>query len=109
MANTCMTLKTGKTMYWVSVKSWLEGGLQPRAMTRDLEWGVDVRITYPDMKVKKLYVWMDAPIRYISATKQWAKDKGKIGKILARDDDTSLIHFIGKDNIVFHCLIFQQF
>lgn len=87
-------------------KSWLEGGLQPRAMTRDLEWGVDVPHHIPGHEGKKLYVWMDAPIGYISATKQWAKDKGKNWKKYWQDDDTSLIHFIGKDNIVFHCLIF---
>lgn len=87
-------------------KSWLDGGLQPRAMTRDLDWGVDVPSDIPDAKGKKLYVWMDAPIGYISATKQWAADKGKDWKPYWQDKDTELVHFIGKDNIVFHCLIF---
>jgi len=89
-------------------KSWLDGGLQPRAMTRDLEWGVDVPKDIPHSEGKKLYVWMDAPIGYISATKQWAMDQGKPQewKKYWQDDESSLIHFIGKDNIVFHCLIF---
>ena len=89
-------------------KSWLDGGLQPRAMTRDLEWGVDVPASIPESEGKKLYVWMDAPIGYISATKQWALDQGNpdLWKKYWQDSDTSLVHFIGKDNIVFHCLIF---
>lgn len=87
-------------------KSWLEGGLQPRAMTRDLDWGVDVPHSIPGHEGKKLYVWMDAPIGYISATKQWAADNKKNWKRYWQDKDTALIHFIGKDNIVFHCLIF---
>lgn len=89
-------------------KSWLDGGLQPRAMTRDLEWGVDVPKDIPHSDGKKLYVWMDAPIGYISATKQWAMDQGKPEEWTKywQDDDSTLIHFIGKDNIVFHCLIF---
>ena len=89
-------------------KSWLDGGLQPRAMTRDLEWGVDVPASIPESEGKKLYVWMDAPIGYISATKQWAIDQGDadLWKKYWQDPDTSLVHFIGKDNIVFHCLIF---
>lgn len=87
-------------------KSWLENGLQPRAMTRDLTWGVDVPKDIPGHEGKKLYVWMDAPIGYISATKQWAEDNGKDWKPYWQDEDTALIHFIGKDNIVFHCLIF---
>lgn len=87
-------------------KSWLENGLQPRAMTRDLTWGVDVPHNIPGHEGKKLYVWMDAPIGYVSATKQWADDNGKDWKQYWQDKDTSLIHFIGKDNIVFHCLIF---
>ena len=89
-------------------KSWLDGGLQPRAMTRDLEWGVDVPASIPESEGKKLYVWMDAPIGYISATKQWALDQGNpdLWKKYWQDPDTALIHFIGKDNIVFHCLIF---
>ena len=87
-------------------KSWLEGGLQPRAMTRDLDWGVDVPQNIEGSGGKKLYVWMDAPIGYISATKQWAKDHQKDWKPYWQDEETALIHFIGKDNIVFHCLIF---
>jgi methionyl-tRNA synthetase len=87
-------------------KSWLEGGLQPRSMTRDLTWGVDVPQDIKGSEGKKLYVWMDAPIGYISATKQWALDNGKDWKPYWKEEDTALIHFIGKDNIVFHCLIF---
>ncbi len=87
-------------------KSWLDSGLQPRAMTRDLDWGVDVPKEIPGSKGKKLYVWMDAPIGYISATKQWALDYGKDWKKYWQDEASALIHFIGKDNIVFHCLIF---
>ncbi|MBK8518082.1 MAG: methionine--tRNA ligase [Saprospiraceae bacterium] len=87
-------------------KSWLDGGLQPRAMTRDLDWGVDVPHHIKGHEGKKLYVWMDAPIGYISATKQWAIDHKKNWKKYWQDDETSLIHFIGKDNIVFHCIIF---
>ncbi len=89
-------------------KSWLDGGLQPRAMTRDLDWGVDVPAEIPGAKGKKLYVWMDAPIGYISATKQWAADQGKDWKDYWQKDSTALVHFIGKDNIVFHCLIFPS-
>ncbi|HVV56200.1 MAG TPA: methionine--tRNA ligase [Mucilaginibacter sp.] len=90
-------------------KSWLKSGLQPRSMTRDLDWGIDVPLE--EAKGKKLYVWMDAPIGYISATKQWAIDHKKDWKLYwqkqANDEDnTCLIHFIGKDNIVFHCIIF---
>jgi methionyl-tRNA synthetase len=87
-------------------KSWLDNGLQPRAMTRDLEWGVDVPKEIPGSEGKKLYVWMDAPIGYISATREWAKQKGKNWKDYWQSKDAGLIHFIGKDNIVFHCLIF---
>lgn len=87
-------------------KSWLDQGLQPRAMTRDLDWGVDVPTDIPGAEGKKLYVWLDAPIGYISATKQWGIDHGKDWKFYWQDEDTALIHFIGKDNIVFHCLIF---
>jgi methionyl-tRNA synthetase len=85
--------------------SWLNQ-LHPRAMTRDLDWGVDVPQEIPDAAGKKLYVWLDAPIGYISATRQWAKDHGKDWKEYWQNEDTALIHFIGKDNIVFHCLIF---
>ena len=87
-------------------KSWLDNGLQARAMTRDLDWGVDVPQEIPDSAGKKLYVWMDAPIGYISATKKWAKEVNKDWKIYWQDAETELIHFIGKDNIVFHCIIF---
>ncbi len=86
--------------------SWLDQGLQPRAMTRDLEWGVDVPAEIPGSAGKKLYVWLDAPIGYISATKQWALDQGRDWETYWKDPETALIHFIGKDNIVFHCLIF---
>lgn len=89
-------------------KSWLDGGLHPRAMTRDLSWGVDVPQEIPGSAGKKLYVWLDAPIGYISATKQWAIDqnKPKEWEKYWKDGDSELVHFIGKDNIVFHCLIF---
>lgn len=85
-------------------KSWIDGGLQPRAVTRDLDWGVKVPLAGADGKV--LYVWFDAPIGYISATKQWALNTGKNWKPYWEDKDTKLVHFIGKDNIVFHCIIF---
>lgn len=87
-------------------KSWLDGGLQSRAMTRDLDWGVDVPSEIKDSEGKKLYVWMDAPIGYISATKHWAQTNNSDWKKYWQSDDTALIHFIGKDNIVFHCIIF---
>jgi methionyl-tRNA synthetase len=86
------------------IKSWVDGGLQPRAVTRDLDWGIKVPVEGADGKV--LYVWFDAPIGYISATKQWALDNGKDWKPYWNDKDTQLVHFIGKDNIVFHALIF---
>lgn len=85
-------------------KSWIDGGLQSRAMTRDLSWGVKVPVEGADGKV--LYVWLDAPIGYISASKQWAADTGKDWEPYWKDEDTKLVHFIGKDNIVFHCIIF---
>lgn len=85
-------------------KSWIDGGLQPRAVTRDLDWGVKVPVA--DAEGKVLYVWFDAPIGYISATKQWAINTGKDWKPYWEDKDTKLVHFIGKDNIVFHCIIF---
>jgi methionyl-tRNA synthetase len=104
----------GKKGKWKSnvygqCSSWLNQGLQPRAMTRDLDWGVDVPLK--GAEGKKLYVWLDAPIGYISATKQWAKDTGKDWEKFWKkqanpEDDSTLIHFIGKDNIVFHCIIF---
>ena len=87
-------------------KSWLDAGLGDRAVTRDLTWGVPVPL--PEAKGKVLYVWFDAPIGYISATKEWAEEKGDpdLWKTYWQDEDTSLIHFIGKDNIVFHCIMF---
>jgi len=86
------------------VKSWVDNGLQPRAVTRDLDWGIPV----PDADAagKVLYVWFDAPIGYISSTKEWAKSKNIDWEPYWKSEDTKLIHFIGKDNIVFHCIIF---
>jgi methionyl-tRNA synthetase len=85
-------------------KSWIDGGLQPRAVTRDLDWGIKVPL--PDAEGKVLYVWFDAPIGYISATRQWGLNTGKDWRPYWYDKDTKLVHFIGKDNIVFHCIIF---
>ena len=85
-------------------KSWIDGGLQPRAVTRDLDWGVKVPLS--EAKGKVLYVWFDAPIGYISATKQWALNNSKDWEPYWKDKDTKLVHFVGKDNIVFHCIIF---
>ena len=85
-------------------KSWLDSGLQPRAVTRDLDWGVKVPIQGADGKV--LYVWFDAPIGYISATIDWANEHGKDWEPYWKDKGTQLVHFIGKDNIVFHCIVF---
>lgn len=87
-------------------KSWIDGGLQPRAVTRDLDWGVALPSDVEGGKGKVLYVWFDAPIGYISATKQWALNTGKDWRPYWEDQETKLIHFIGKDNIVFHCIIF---
>ena len=87
-------------------KSWIEGGLQPRAVTRDLDWGVKLPASIQGGAGKVLYVWFDAPVGYISATKQWALDHGKDWKPYWQDKETKLVHFIGKDNIVFHCIIF---
>ena len=87
-------------------KSWLDGGLNERSMTRDLSWGVDVPQDIPESEGKKLYVWMDAPIGYISATKKWAAENEKEWEPYWKSDKTKLVHFIGKDNIVFHCIIF---
>ena len=86
------------------VKSWLNDGLKPRAMTRDLNWGVPVPL--PDADGKVLYVWFDAPIGYISFTQEWAEKTGKNWKDYWQNENSDLIHFIGKDNIVFHCIIF---
>jgi methionyl-tRNA synthetase len=85
-------------------KSWIDAGLQPRAVTRDLDWGVKVPLA--DAQGKVLYVWFDAPIGYISATKQWALNTGNDWQPYWLDKETKLVHFIGKDNIVFHCIIF---
>lgn len=87
-------------------RSWLEtgDGLQPRSMTRDMDWGIPVPITGAEGKV--LYVWFDAPIGYISSTKEWAKAQGKDWELYWKDKETKLVHFIGKDNIVFHCITF---
>jgi methionyl-tRNA synthetase len=87
-------------------KSWIDGGLQPRAVTRDLDWGVSLPEDVDGGKGKVLYVWFDAPIGYISATKQWALNNGKDWRPYWEDKDTKLVHFVGKDNIVFHCIIF---
>jgi methionyl-tRNA synthetase len=87
-------------------KSWLENGLNPRSMTRDLSWGVSVPEDIPGAEGKKLYVWLDAPIGYISSTKKWAERENRDWKEFWQDENTALIHFIGKDNIVFHCIIF---
>jgi methionyl-tRNA synthetase len=95
-----------KSNVYGQCKSWLNAGLQPRAVTRDLDWGVPVPVEGADGKV--LYVWFDAPIGYISATKAWAKENGKDWKDYWQSEDSELIHFIGKDNIVFHCLIFPS-
>ena len=86
------------------VKSWLTDGLKPRAMTRDLNWGVPVPL--PNAEGKVLYVWFDAPIGYISFTQEWAEKNGKDWKDYWQNDNADLVHFIGKDNIVFHCIIF---
>jgi len=86
------------------VKSWIDGGLEPRAVTRDLDWGIDVPVD--GAEGKKLYVWFDAPIGYISASKEWAAREGKDWEPYWKNEDTKLVHFIGKDNIVFHCIIF---
>lgn len=86
------------------VKSWIDDGLRPRAVTRDLDWGIPVPV--PNAEGKVLYVWFDAPIGYISSTKEWAKNAGKNWEDYWKNEDTKLIHFIGKDNIVFHCIIF---
>jgi methionyl-tRNA synthetase len=90
-------------------KSWIDAGLEPRAVTRDLDWGIDVPVA--GAGGKKLYVWFDAPIGYISATKEWATRQGKKWedywkKEVDGSTTTKLVHFIGKDNIVFHCIIF---
>lgn len=87
-------------------KSWIDGGLEPRAVTRDLDWGIPVPVEGGEGKV--LYVWFDAPIGYISSTKEWAQREGKDWEPYWKDENTKLVHFIGKDNIVFHCIIFPS-
>ena len=87
-------------------KSWIEAGLKPRAVTRDLDWGIPVPIEGAEGKV--LYVWFDAPIGYISSTKEWAARENKDWEIYWKDKESKLLHFIGKDNIVFHCIIFPS-
>ena len=87
-------------------KSWIDGGLEPRAVTRDLDWGIPVPVEGGEGKV--LYVWFDAPIGYISSTKEWAAREGKDWEPYWKDENTKLVHFIGKDNIVFHCIIFPS-
>jgi len=96
--------KDWKTNVYGQCKSWIDDGLRPRAVTRDLDWGIPVPIDGADGKV--LYVWFDAPIGYISATKEWAEREGKEWEPYWKDEQTKLLHFIGKDNIVFHCIIF---
>lgn len=96
--------KEWKPNVYGQCKSWIEQGLQPRAVTRDLDWGVPVPVEGAEGKV--LYVWFDAPIGYISATKDWAKRENRSWETWWKDSDTRLLHFIGKDNIVFHCIIF---
>ena len=93
-----------KTNVLGQVKSWLDDGLKPRAVTRDLDWGIPVPVKGGEGKV--LYVWFDAPIGYISSTKEWAAQNGKDWEPFWKDSDTKMVHFIGKDNIVFHCIIF---
>ncbi|QXP66194.1 methionine--tRNA ligase [Polaribacter sp. AHE13PA] len=96
--------KDWKPNVYGQVKSWVEDGLRPRAVTRDLDWGIPVPVKGGEGKV--LYVWFDAPIGYISSTKEWAAREGKNWEDYWKKDDTKLVHFIGKDNIVFHCIIF---
>jgi len=96
--------KDWKPNVYGQCKSWIDDGLRPRAVTRDLDWGIPVPAKGGEGKV--LYVWFDAPIGYISATKEWAEREGKDWEPYWKDKDTKLVHFIGKDNIVFHCIIF---
>ena len=93
-----------KSNVYGQCKSWIDQGLHPRAVTRDLNWGVKVPLQEADGKV--LYVWFDAPIGYISATQEWAAAHNQDWKKWWKDKDTRMLHFIGKDNIVFHCIIF---
>lgn len=96
--------KDWKTNVYGQCKSWIDDGLRPRAVTRDLDWGIPVPVEGADGKV--LYVWFDAPIGYISSTKEWAEREGKNWEDYWKDEKTKMLHFIGKDNIVFHCIIF---
>ncbi len=96
--------KEWKPNVYGQCKSWIEQGLQPRAVTRDLDWGVPVPAENAEGKV--LYVWFDAPIGYISATREWAESNNEGWEKWWKDPETRLLHFIGKDNIVFHCIIF---
>lgn len=96
--------KDWKTNVYGQCKSWIDDGLRPRAVTRDLDWGIPVPVEGAEGKV--LYVWFDAPIGYISSTKEWAAREGKNWEDYWKDDKTKMLHFIGKDNIVFHCIIF---
>ena len=96
--------KDWKTNVLGQCKSWIDDGLRPRAVTRDLDWGIPVPV--PGAEGKVLYVWFDAPIGYISSTKEWAEREGKNWEDYWKNDSTKLLHFIGKDNIVFHCIIF---
>ena len=98
--------KDWKPNVYGQVKSWIDDGLRPRAVTRDLDWGIPVPLK--DAEGKVLYVWFDAPIGYISSTKEWAAREGKNWEDYWKRDDTKLVHFIGKDNIVFHCIIFPS-
>ncbi|MEZ4874982.1 MAG: methionine--tRNA ligase [Flavobacteriaceae bacterium] len=98
--------KDWKTNVYGQCKSWIDDGLRPRAVTRDLDWGIPVPVEGAEGKV--LYVWFDAPIGYISSTKEWAAREGKEWEPYWKSEDTKLLHFIGKDNIVFHCIIFPS-
>ncbi len=98
--------KDWKTNVYGQIKSWVDDGLRPRAVTRDLDWGIPVPVEGAEGKV--LYVWFDAPIGYISSTKEWAAREGKDWEPYWKDKNTKLVHFIGKDNIVFHCIIFPS-
>ncbi|MDD2345981.1 MAG: methionine--tRNA ligase, partial [Bacteroidales bacterium] len=93
-----------KSNVYGQCKSWIDQGLHPRAVTRDLDWGVKVPVA--DAEGKVLYVWFDAPIGYISATKEWAQKNNQNWETWWKDQESKLVHFIGKDNIVFHCIIF---
>ncbi|MDT0620809.1 methionine--tRNA ligase [Croceitalea vernalis] len=98
--------KDWKPNVYGQCKSWIDEGLKPRAVTRDLDWGIPVPVEGGEGKV--LYVWFDAPIGYISSTKEWAKREGKEWEPYWKDESTKMLHFIGKDNIVFHCIIFPS-